>query len=301
VESYNLACIIVFPPYQRHGYGRLLIEFSYALSKIQKKPGTPERPLSDLGLATYRNYWTSVLLHHLRRQSRHMTVDIQALSLELGMLPADIVDALRFSECARYHRTKNIITIDRQQMEEYCKAKPYRKRLDPSCVRWPSKEQYGEDDDEEVEEEEQEEDDERSGSTIESDSDVEEEEEENDGEEEQDDDEEVEEQEETEYESDEEEVNSSDVAQSDDATEYESEENEEVASSDMDSDELADSDDDVEDDDDEESEEETVLTRGRKRAASVVTTTFKRPTKSKGRPTKTTTQSRKAYSLRRRA
>lgn len=37
--GYNLACIMTLPPHQRKGYGHFMIEFSYELSKIEKKVG----------------------------------------------------------------------------------------------------------------------------------------------------------------------------------------------------------------------------------------------------------------------
>ena len=40
-EGYNLACILTLPPYQRKGYGKLLISFSYELSKIEGKGRHP--------------------------------------------------------------------------------------------------------------------------------------------------------------------------------------------------------------------------------------------------------------------
>uniref|UniRef100_A0AAV2KIB9 Histone acetyltransferase n=1 Tax=Knipowitschia caucasica TaxID=637954 RepID=A0AAV2KIB9_KNICA len=63
--NYNVSCILTMPQYMRQGYGKMLIDFSYLLSKVEEKVGSPERPLSDLGLISYRSYWKEVLLRYL--------------------------------------------------------------------------------------------------------------------------------------------------------------------------------------------------------------------------------------------
>ncbi|KAK3816172.1 MAG: acyl-CoA N-acyltransferase [Benniella sp.] len=64
-DGYNLACILILPPFQRKSYGKLLIEFSYELTKIEGKVGSPEKPLSDLGKLGYVSYWTTAILREL--------------------------------------------------------------------------------------------------------------------------------------------------------------------------------------------------------------------------------------------
>jgi len=68
-DDYNLACIIIFPPFQKKSFGTLLIEYSYELSSQipDRIAGTPERPLSELGARTYVSFWASVLVRYFRR------------------------------------------------------------------------------------------------------------------------------------------------------------------------------------------------------------------------------------------
>ncbi|KAF8603301.1 acyl-CoA N-acyltransferase [Ceratobasidium sp. AG-I] len=77
-DDYNLACIVTLPPYQKHGYGMLLIEFSYELSRRAGKLGTPERPLSDLGLRSYVAFWIAVLVRFFRTITPMPSEDEQA-------------------------------------------------------------------------------------------------------------------------------------------------------------------------------------------------------------------------------
>ncbi|GLB36731.1 putative MOZ/SAS family protein [Lyophyllum shimeji] len=79
-DDYNLACIMTLPPYQRRGYGMLMIEFSYELSRRAGKVGTPERPLSDLGLRSYLAYWVSTLIRFFRQVLSTVPPDVKKIT-----------------------------------------------------------------------------------------------------------------------------------------------------------------------------------------------------------------------------
>ena len=88
----NVSCILTLPIHQRKGYGHLLIDFSYLLTRVEGKTGSPEKPLSDMGLVSYRNYWRLVLSYLLLNQSTALS--IADISTRTGMTADDIVAAL---------------------------------------------------------------------------------------------------------------------------------------------------------------------------------------------------------------
>jgi histone acetyltransferase HTATIP len=91
--NYNLACILtLLPQHQRKGYGKLLIAFSYLLSKHEGKTGSPEKPLSDLGLLSYLSYWADVILDFLYSFGT-TSASVEMISAQTGMTPDDIVHA----------------------------------------------------------------------------------------------------------------------------------------------------------------------------------------------------------------
>lgn len=65
----------------------------YLLSKREGQPGSPEKPLSDLGRLSYMAYWRSVVLECLH-EVRDRQITIRQLSKLTGICPQDITTTL---------------------------------------------------------------------------------------------------------------------------------------------------------------------------------------------------------------
>lgn len=136
--NYNVSCILTMPQYMRQGFGKMLIDFSYLLSKVEEKVGSPERPLSDLGLISYRSYWKEVLLRYLNN-FQGKEVSIKEISQETAVNPVDIVSTLQSLQMLKYWKGKHLV-LKRQDLIDDWKAKESKrgnsKTIDPTALKW---------------------------------------------------------------------------------------------------------------------------------------------------------------------
>ncbi|XP_019625901.1 PREDICTED: histone acetyltransferase KAT7-like isoform X2 [Branchiostoma belcheri] len=138
--NYNVSCILTLPQYMRQGFGKMLIDFSYLLTRVEEKTGSPERPLSDLGLISYRSYWKGVLLKYLHEHKHDREISIKDLSTETGVNPYDIVSTLQAMSMLKYWKGKHIVLKRQDLIDEYLKKQaskpPDHKAIDPNSLKW---------------------------------------------------------------------------------------------------------------------------------------------------------------------
>eukprot|EP00347_Sterkiella_histriomuscorum_P012725 403367456 len=131
-NDYNLACIMVLPPYQRRGYGKFLISLSYQLSIDDGRICTPERPLSDMGKVSYKSFWTDTLLEALLKTKGN--ISIKELSEFSYIKVEDIIQTLSSLNLVRYWKGQYVITnFNVKIIEEHFKKK------DDQCLKYPRK------------------------------------------------------------------------------------------------------------------------------------------------------------------
>ncbi|XP_076160289.1 histone acetyltransferase enoki mushroom isoform X2 [Ptiloglossa arizonensis] len=143
-QRYNVSCIMTLPQYQRQGFGRFLIEFSYLLSKVEGIPGTPEKPLSDLGRVSYHSFWKSVVLEYLDAHRESTEIKLGDITKETGVSAHDIATAMQLLGFIRsVHlpgegNSKVAVVVDWAKVDAHMAKvrKSSRITLDPDCLRW---------------------------------------------------------------------------------------------------------------------------------------------------------------------
>jgi len=139
-DDYNLACILTLPQHQRKGYGKMMIAFSYELGKLENKPGTPERPLSDLGLISYRSFWTRVLLNVIKEQGTQLS--IKTMSETTAIKIEDVILTLQKLNFLRFWKGQHVLSVSMKTVDEHLKnkANQFSTIIDPKKLRWAPKE-----------------------------------------------------------------------------------------------------------------------------------------------------------------
>ncbi|KAF3059983.1 Males-absent on the first protein [Daldinia childiae] len=107
-DNNNLACILVFPPWQRKGLGALLMGVSYEISRREGILGGPEKPISELGRKGYKRFWGGEIARWLlelkipegqgeddTEGERETLITVEEVSKATWIVPEDCLAVLR--------------------------------------------------------------------------------------------------------------------------------------------------------------------------------------------------------------
>lgn len=150
-----MACILIFPPFQRRGLGQLLIGASYALGRREGRFGGPEKPLSEPGRKGYLAYWCAEVARFVLGRGKG-AVSVKGVSEATWILQEDVVSALREMEVCEGKRTGGGSLVVRKAAVKVW-AERHGVRLEPVVDAEAFVEESEEEDREEQEQDEEEE------------------------------------------------------------------------------------------------------------------------------------------------
>ncbi|KAF0990296.1 hypothetical protein HZS_7985 [Henneguya salminicola] len=138
-QKHNVSCIMTLPQYQRLGYGRFLIDFSYLLTREEGLTGSPEKPLSSLGKISYTAYWGCAICSYLSEHVEDTEVSIKSIMHHTGMDPHDISSTLQGLGLIRVNKDKKCTIIYKAHVIQRCLSSNSfinRILLDSTKLRW---------------------------------------------------------------------------------------------------------------------------------------------------------------------
>jgi len=119
-DNNNLACILVFPPWQKRGLGQVLIAASYELGKREGRFGGPERPLSALGRKGYISFWSAEVCRYLLSRPPKSAVMVETISDETYILQDDVVAALKEMDVIESRETSDgSVIVDKTKLKTW--------------------------------------------------------------------------------------------------------------------------------------------------------------------------------------
>ncbi|TBU12191.1 histone acetyltransferase [Hamiltosporidium tvaerminnensis] len=131
LQGYNLACLLTLPHEQKKGYGKVLIDFSYLLSKKENAIASPEKPLSDLGLLSYRSYWSEVIIEIIQNKKKTSISEISKLT---SITEDDILSTLVAYGIIKFYHGYPIFIIKGEIFEKMIKGK--KTRVNEHFLKW---------------------------------------------------------------------------------------------------------------------------------------------------------------------
>lgn len=119
-DNNNLACILIFPPWQRQGLGKILMGASYELSKREGQIGGPEKPLSELGKKGYYKFWEARLARTILGMKSKRSVTVREIAAESWLSTEDALEAIRaMNVVERKKRTDGDLVISKTKVREW--------------------------------------------------------------------------------------------------------------------------------------------------------------------------------------
>jgi GNAT superfamily N-acetyltransferase len=135
----NLSCILVLPFFQKKGYGKFLINFSYELAKKENFVGTPERPLSDFGRQAYLAYWLQRMIDYFRSlpPDELGELSLQRISKETYIAEADVIKSLEKVKILKRVGDSIYLCLDKEHLDKLYKEAGYpAPPVDAKKLRW---------------------------------------------------------------------------------------------------------------------------------------------------------------------